>query len=330
MNILVTGSAGYLGSVLVPLLLARGDHVTAADICMFGSEGLLAHIHNPLFHLEVGDIRDPRFIRTLFSRSIDAVVHLAALVGEPACKIDPKLTEQINTVSTIRLASQAKQRGVSRFVFTSTCSNYGVSTPEELADEKSPLHPLSLYAESKIAAEQGLMGLSDGSFSVTILRLATLFGLSPKMRFNLLINEIVRDAWFGREIVLYKEDAWRPFTHTGDAARAILAVLDADQTKIEGQVYNIGTDNLQKKTIISFVKKYIPAIRVMHEGGTPDNRDYRVSFEKAKREIGFAPITSVAEGIEEIVLGLTHRAWFDPYDRKYTDWLKPELFPSLV
>ena len=139
-------------------------------------------------------------------------------MGEPACKIKPDLTRQINTTSTIRIASEAKQHGVFRFIFTSTCSNYGVSSSDAFADESTPLHPLSLYAETKIAAEEGLFGISDASFGVTILRLATLFGSSPKMRFNLLINEMVRDALFGRDVLLYKEEAWRPFTHTADAA----------------------------------------------------------------------------------------------------------------
>lgn len=326
MNILITGSAGYLGSVLIPMLLARGDHVTAVDICMFGAEGLLPHGNNPLFRLDVGDIRDPRFIHTLFSRSINAVVHLAALVGEPACKINPKLTKQINTESAILLAREAKQCGVSRFIFTSTCSNYGVSSPGTHADEGSPLHPLSLYAETKIAAEKGLLALSDGSFDITILRLATLFGLSPKMRFNLLINEMVRDAWYGKDVLLYKEEAWRPFAHASDAARAIVATLDASRTRIKGQVFNIGTDNLQKKTLAKIVKKYLPSMRVLRDGGLPDNRDYRVSFDKAKHEIGFIPTMSVEQGIAEIVSALKHRVWTNPYDSKYTDWFKPEFF----
>ncbi|MBI4066530.1 NAD(P)-dependent oxidoreductase [Candidatus Gottesmanbacteria bacterium] len=326
MKILVTGGAGYLGSVLVSMLLARGERVTVVDICMFGGEALLAHINNPLFRLEVGDIRDQRFIRTVFSRPFDAVVHLAALVGEPACKIDTRLTKQINTDSALRLATEAKNRGVRRFVYTSTCSNYGVSSPDALADEDSPLHPLSLYAETKVAAEKGLLALSVASFGVTILRLATLFGLSPKMRFNLLINEMVRDAWHGREIILYKEEAWRPYCHTSDAARAIAALLDTDPKKVSGEVFNVGTDNLQKKTLAALVKKQIPSIRVKREGGQPDNRDYRVSFAKAKKQIGFVPTKSIEEGIAETVLALKNKVWSSPYDPKYTDWLRKEFF----
>ena len=326
MNILVTGGAGYLGSVLVPLLLSRGDEVTVADICMFGAEGLLPHNNNPLFHLEVGDVRDKRFIRKIFSYSLDAVIHLAALVGEPACKINTRLTKQINTESTVRLATEARKRRVSRFIFTSTCSNYGVSSSDSLADESTLLHPLSLYAETKIAAEQGLLGLSDEPFGVTILRVATLFGISSKMRFNLLINEMVRDAWNRKDIILYKENAWRPFTHTSDAARAIITVLAADKKDVSGEVFNIGTDNLQKKSLVAMVKKYIPAIHVIREGGLPDNRDYRVSFDKAKQVLGFNPGISVEKGIEEMMLAFKHRVWSDPYDSKYTDWLKPEFF----
>lgn len=326
MNILVTGGAGYLGSVLVPMLLSHGDQVTVADICMFGAEGLLPHVNNKLFHLEVGDIRDKSFVQKVFSQSFDAVIHLSALVGEPACKINPGLTKQINTEATIFLAAEAKKHGVARFIFTSTCSNYGVSSPEAFAVESSPLHPLSLYAETKIAAEDGIFSLGSTSFSVTILRLATLFGLSAKMRFNLLINEMVRDAWHGKDVVLYKEDSWRPFTHTADAARSIMTTLSADQTKVSGAIFNIGTDNLQKKSLVSLVQKHIPTLQVIHEGGLPDNRDYRVSFAKASKLLGFMPTMSIEQGIEEIVWALKHHIWSDPYDTKYSDWLKPEYF----
>lgn len=326
MNILVTGGAGYLGSVLVPMLLARGDHVVVADVCMFGAEGVMAHRNDSKFHLETGDIRENRFIRKLFSQPFDAVVHLAALVGEPACRIDPKLTRQINTEAALRLATEAKKHDVNRFIFTSTCSNYGVSSAEELADENSPLNPLSLYAETKIAAERGLLALSGASFGVTILRLATLFGISPKMRFNLFINEMARDAWFGRDVVLYKEEAWRPFIHTGDAARAIMAVIDADRNKVSGEVLNVGTDNLQKKTLVSLVKKYVPKIRVTHQGGAPDNRDYRVSFAKAKSILGFRPTMPIEQGIEELIWALKHHIWSDPYDPKYSAWLRRDYF----
>lgn len=326
MNILITGGAGYLGSVLVPMLLFRGNRVTVADICMFGAEGLLPHIGNPSFRLEVGDVCDRRYTQKLFSSSYDVVVHLAALVGEPACKIKPSLTRQINTEATTRLASEAKRRGVRQFIFTSTCSNYGVSSPDVLADESTPLHPLSLYAESKVAAEQSLLALSDSSFGITVLRLATLFGLSPKMRFNLLINEMIRDAWHRKDVVLYKEEAWRPFTHTSDAARAIMTVLDADRKNVSGEVFNIGTDNLQKKSLVKVIKKHIPSICAVFEGGLPDNRDYRVSFAKARKMLGFCPNMSIEQGIGELVWALKHRIWSDPYDPKYSEWLKPDYF----
>lgn len=326
MNILVTGGAGYLGSVLSALLLARGDRVTVADICMFGAEGLLPHVNNLLFCLEVGDIRSKAFIKQLFKQSYDSVVHLAALVGEPACNKDPILTKQINIDATITLAKEAKRQGVKRFLFTSTCSSYGVSSPDALADEGSSLHPLSLYAETKIAAEMEILSLSDDSFAVTILRLATLFGISPKMRFNLLINEMVREAWHGNDVVLYKEHAWRPYAHTTDAVKSILATLDATRNKVSGEVFNIGTDNLQKKTVASLVQKYIPEMRVSQKGGVPDNRDYRVSFAKAEKRFGFIPSTDTEDGIKEIVAGLKQRIWSNPYDPKYSDWLRPDFF----
>jgi|SRR3990167_1161837 len=326
-KILVTGGAGYLGSVLVAKLLQKGHIVTVIDILMFGGEGLIPHLSNPRFSLIRGDIRDSKLLIKVFTEnSFDAVFHVAALVGDPACKINPKLSHEINYLSTISLATLAKKQKNTHFIFTSTCSNYGISNPDIIATESSELKPLSLYAETKIASEKELLKLHTASFCVTIVRLATIFGLSPKMRFNLLINEIVRQALFGKTILLYKENAWRPYTHTEDAVDALITILESKQEKVAGEIFNIGTENCRKIDIVIKLKKYLKNVNVEKKGGIPDLRDYRVSFEKIKQKLGFVPKKSISEGIEEMIAALKNGVFSNPHDEKYDMWLNQKLF----
>lgn len=326
MKVLVTGGAGYLGSVLVPHLLLKGHTVTVLDILMFGGESLLPHYGNPNFNFIHGDIRDQGVIDSIFINPYDCVIHLAALVGEPACKINPLLTEQINHRATVQLAQKAKERKIKKFLFSSTCSNYGVSDSVSLADEESTLNPLSEYASTKIAAERDLLELSDKFFAVCVLRLATLFGLSSKMRFNLLINEMVKNAYADEEILIYKEEAWRPYTHLEDAARVFSLLLEKESNNIQGKIYNVGTENLQKKQLVSLIKKLVPSARIKNQGGVVDKRDYRVSFEKIKKELEFVPTKSVEEGMVEMLDALKNNFFPDLNNEKYTLLLKEELF----
>lgn len=325
-SILVTGGAGYLGSFLIPHLLFKGYHVTVLDILMFGGEALLPYVDNPHFRLIQGDIRKENVVDGAFDKPYEAVIHLAALVGDPACKIDPTLTGQINHLATVQIARKAKENGVRKFIFSSTCSNYGISNPNDLATEESSLHPLSEYAETKIAAEKDLLTISDSLFAVCILRLATLFGLSPKMRFNLLINEIVKSAHTGEEIQIYKKEAWRPYTHLGDAIRVFLMLLEKANADIRDKIYNVGTENLQKKHLVQIIKKLVPTVCINYKGGIADKRDYRVSFEKIRSELQFKPQKSVEEGMVEILNALKSNTFPDPYNEKYTLLLKKDLF----
>lgn len=331
MKILVTGGAGYLGSVLVNKLLEKSYQVAVFDILMFGGESLINHISDSHFSLIRGDIRNKNLLQEiLFNGNFDAVIHLAALVGEPACKINPLLTKQINYKASCMLAKLAKKSKVKRFIFTSSCSNYGVADPNDFANEDSPLTPLSLYAQTKIAAEKNLLLLGDNTFTISIIRLATIFGLSPKMRFNLLINEMVRDAFFGKIISLYKENAWRPYTHIQDAADALILLLEAEKEKISQQIFNVGTENYRKKDLVRILGKFFQQIEIKKEGGSPDNRDYRVSFEKIKRELKLMPQKTVSQGIEEMASAIKNNLFFDPYDKKYTLWLNEELFSKNI
>lgn len=328
MNVLVTGGAGYLGSVLVSKLLEENHKVRVLDALMFGGESILPFIYNKSFEFIRGDIRNKETVSKSLE-DIDCVFHLAALVGEPACSVNAKLTEQINHESAVLVGKIAQEKGVKRFIFTSTCSNYGISNLDELATEESPLNPLSLYAETKIATEKDLLGLSDEKFTVCILRLATIFGLSPRMRFNLLINEIVREAYVKKRILLYKEDAWRPYAHTEDAADSLISILNADSKKINHEIFNVGTENYQKKELVNLVKKYVPDLIIDRQGGLPDNRDYKVSFEKIKKVIGFIPRRKVTDGIDELFWAVKNNVFSNLYDERYTSWVNEKVLDKL-
>lgn len=328
MNILVTGGAGYLGSVLVGKLLGENHKVRVLDTLMFGGESILPFIYNKNFSFIKGDIRNEETVLKSLT-DIDCVFHLAALVGEPACSINASLTEQINHESAVLLGKAAKAKGIKKFIFTSTCSNYGISNLDELATEESPLNPLSLYAETKVATEKDLLELSNGNFAVCILRLSTIFGLSPRMRFNLLVNEIVREAYVKKRILLYKEDAWRPYVHTEDAVDAMISILNADSKKINHEVFNVGTENYQKIELVNLIKKYVPDLIVDKKGGLPDNRDYKVSFEKIKKIIGFVPKRKVADGIQELFWAVKNNVFSNLYDERYTNWINEKVLDKL-
>lgn len=324
MNILVTGGAGYLGSVLVGKLLEQNHNVRVLDALMFGGESILPFIHNKNFEFVKGDVRVKKIVSGVLS-NIDCVFHLAALVGEPACVINPKLTRQINYESTVSLGKLAKKSRVKKFIFTSTCSNYGISNLDELATEDSLLNPLSLYAETKISAEKDLLKLNISDFTVCILRLATIFGLSPRMRFNLFINELVRESYVKKKILLYKEEAWRPYTHIEDAVEALACILSADAKKINGEIFNVGTENYQKKELVNLVKRYVPNLIIERHGGLPDNRDYKVSFKKIKTTLGFVPKRKVIDGIEELFWAIKNNVFSNLYDDRYVSWINEEV-----
>lgn len=325
MRVLVTGGAGYLGSVLTSKLLEKSYSVTVLDVAMFGVEGLLTHFGKKNFTFIKGDIRDKKLLKQILKNKFNAVVHLAALAGEPACEGNPKLAEDINCQATIALGKLAKGNGVNRFIFTSSSSNYGVSKPNELADETSSLNALTIYSKTKIEAEGGLLPLNSSEFAVCVVRLAMLFGLSPRMRFNLLINEFTRDAYFGKKLIIYKQNSWKPYTHTEDASDALMAILEAKENTISGQIFNVGTENYRKKDLIKLIEKQIKKVNIVRKGGEANNRDYRVSFGKIKRVLKFSPKKTVEEGVKEIVWALKNNIFNNPYDEIYSAWINSEI-----
>jgi nucleoside-diphosphate-sugar epimerase len=316
MRILVTGGAGYLGSALTPVLLEAGHHVRVLDALLFGGEGLLGVFGHPRFELAKGDVRsDPDVSGAL--EDVDAVVHLAALVGEPACAADPAVTREVNLGAVERILRLCGERRVGRFVFASTCSNYGITDTSTIADERTPLHPISLYAETKVEAERRVLDRSDRQVAATVLRFATIFGLSPRPRFDLLVNELVRDAVCGREVMVYGPQAWRPFVHVADAARAILAVIGASERSVAGEVFNVGVGNYRKGELAEIVAEMVPEARVTAAPGRQDPRDYRVAFERIRDRIGFRAERDVRSGVREMATALRAGVISDPFGPRH-------------
>ncbi len=314
-HVLITGGAGYIGSLLTGVLLEKGWTVTVVDKLLFGGESLLAYRDHPRFRFTPGDVTEPAALQAaaaglrvgrLEPASIDAVVHLAAIVGFPACQaVGPKVAWLYNT-DAVRIVFEAAQAaGATRFVMASTYSNYGLSPDGRPVDESSPLHPQSLYAETKIAAERLLLERASLSgCAPVLLRFATLFGVSPRTRFDLIVNQFVLEALTRRRLVIYQRGYARSFVHVRDVCRAIALVLAAPRETVAGQVFNVGGDDLNhtKDEVVELVRRHVAGTEVevkdLTFGG--DMRDIRVSFAKIRRALGFEPRTSVEAGVCEV------------------------------
>jgi nucleoside-diphosphate-sugar epimerase len=307
-RVLVTGGAGYIGSLLTGVLLQRGAQVTVVDDLLFGGESLLAYFPHPCFRFVKGDVCEPAVLGRL-ARGLagcDAVVHLAAIVGFPACQaVGRDVAWRYNVESVRRVFELAEGIGAERFIFSSTYSNYGLAPDGRAVTEDSPLHPQSLYAETKIAAEQYLLDAGRASRCAPVLfRFATLFGISPRTRFDLIVNQFVLEAMTRRELVIYQRGYSRSFVHVRDVVDGILRALAAPLEKIRAQTFNLGSEggNYTKDEIVALVRKHVEGLRVTYKdlsfGG--DMRDITVSFAKIRRELGFEPHISVEEGIREV------------------------------
>ena len=250
------------------------------------------------------------------------MVHLAAIVGDPACARDPDLSRAVNQDAALKVFQASQRRRVKRFVFASTCSNYGqMADPSQLATEESALQPVSLYAETKVAVEKALLdSQSPDSPSVTVLRFATLFGLSPRMRLDLTVNEFTADLISKQRLEVFGQQFWRPYVHVRDAARAIAQVLNTDETAIAGQVFNVGdTDqNYQKGQLVELIRDSIGTpVEITHVRRDEDPRDYRVSFGKIQQQLGFQITRTVADGIREVTNAIEQGVISDLEDTSY-------------
>jgi nucleoside-diphosphate-sugar epimerase len=297
-RVLVIGGAGYIGSVLCGRLLAEGYQVRVLDVLFYGDESLRDLRGNDRFELRIGDSRD---ITALVGamRDVEAVVQLGEIVGDPACGLDERTTRDINLGATLNAAKVAKGMGVQRFVYASSCSVYGAS--DELLTERSPLNPLSVYARAKIGSERGLLDLRDADFHPVILRLATVFGMSPRPRFDLVVNLFTARAVVEGKITVIGGSQWRPFIHVSDVARAISKCLRRPLTSVDGQTFNVGSnrENHTIQEIGEVIRRSVPQASLEIED-TPDPRNYRVSFDKIRAVLGFEPQISVARGVAEL------------------------------
>jgi nucleoside-diphosphate-sugar epimerase len=301
MEILVTGGAGYVGATLAPTLLAKGHRVRVLDSLLHGGGSLLGVWAHPNFEFRHGDVRDAETVRAALDGA-DAVVHLAAIVGDPACAREPDVARSVNLDASLALLEESERAGVSRFVFASTCSNYGkMDGADPYVDERSELRPVSLYAETKVAIERAMLASPGGSCK-TLLRFATVFGVSPRMRFDLTVNEFTLDLLTKRHLVVFGEQFWRPYIHVRDVARAIDLVLSAPEDQVRGEVFNVGStaENYQKQQLVELMRPYAPDAKVEFVRREEDPRDYKVDFAKIRERIGFEISQTVPDGIDEV------------------------------
>ena len=317
---LITGGSGYIGSLLAKELLENGHGVRVLDSLLHGQEDIAAEQEQAGIEVVRGDIRDAD-ARAKALDGAEAVVHLAAIVGDPACALDPEVSNDVNVKATESLVADAKTAGVSRLVFASTCSNYGrMADPTVPITEEGELRPVSLYAEQKVGMEKLILG--DGSsngLSPTCLRFATVYGVGRRMRFDLTVNEFTRELWADRELEVFGEQFWRPYIHVRDAGRAVRTVLEAPVEKVRGNVFNAGRsgENYRKLDIVEEIGKKTDKGKVSYVTKNEDPRDYKVSFDKIKAELGFETLMTVPDGIGEILAALDAEQFGDPYSPRY-------------
>lgn len=299
-RVLVIGGAGYIGSALLPHLLAKGYRVRVLDLLLFGEEPIKPYLDHPDVEIVRADFRQvDRVVAAM--RGVDAVIHLGGLVGDPACSIDAGLTTEVNLDFTRVIAEIAKGEGVERFVFASSCSVYGAS--DEVLDETSTLNPVSLYARSKIASENVLFEMSSPAFAPTMMRFGTIYGLSGRLRFDLVVNLLSAKAVIDGVITVFGGDQWRPFVHVEDAARSLMLVLEAPVDQVHNEIFNVGSDsqNATLGDIGRLVQRFVPEAEYIDSGLDGDRRNYRVDFSKIRERLGFTPNWTLEAGIEQVV-----------------------------
>lgn len=317
-QVLVIGGAGYIGSALLPKLLENGYRVRLLDLLLYGKEPIQDVIHYPNLEIMKADFRQvDKVVEAM--RGVDAVIHLGALVGDPACALDEDLTIEINVMATRMIAEVAKGSDVSRFIFASTCSVYGAN--DLVLDERSVLNPVSLYARSKLASEDALQKMADDRFSPVILRFGTVYGLSGRTRFDLVVNLLAAKAAIDNQITIYGGDQWRPFLHVDDAAATIVKVLGAPRRVVHNQVYNVGFDeqNYTIRQVGEIIHNQVPDAEMIVNELDSDRRNYRVNFGKLKSSLEVTPAWTVEMGACQVIEAV-HRGEITDYRQaKYSN-----------
>jgi len=317
-NVLVIGGAGYIGSALLPKLLDRGYRVRVLDLLVYGTEPIESVIDHPNLEVVQGDFRHvDKVVEAM--HGIDSVVHLGAIVGDPACDLDEQLTVEVNLTATRMIAQVAKGWGANRFIFASTCSVYGAG--DEVLDERSQLNPISLYGRTKLVAEKVLRRMADENFSPTIVRFSTIYGLSGRTRFDLVVNLLAAKAKTESKITVFGGDQWRPFVHVDDAAKAVQMILDAPRELVGNEVFNVGSDeqNYKIAEIGELVAQYVPTAELMVSEDATDLRNYRVSFAKIRQTLDYHPEWTVESGIQQVLEAIAAGHVQDYRDARYSN-----------
>jgi nucleoside-diphosphate-sugar epimerase len=317
-NILIIGGAGYIGTVLTDHFLNEGHYVRSLDLFLYkNNHCVLPYIGRKGFQSIYGDLCDPNIIKMALDGITDVVL-LAGLVGDAITKKYPEASNTINDIGIQNCIDQLNGEGLDHLIFVSTCSNYGLIEGHQLAHENFELKPLSLYAKSKVAAEQYITGLKGKvDYTATVLRFATAFGLSTRMRFDLTVSEFTRELARGRELLVYDANTWRPYCHVRDFGRLIDLVLQAPKEKVAFEVFNAGgeVNNYTKQGIVDAILEQLPNAKVKYKENGVDARNYRVDFSKVKNILDFQPKYTVPDGIKEVLIAYENHV-FDHVDNQ--------------
>lgn len=319
-KVLVTGGAGYIGSVLIRILLDKGCHVRAVDSLKFGGEALYDVSQHPRFEFMKGDMRNEADVDKAL-QGMDHLAHLAAIVGDPACSKFSDEAREVNWTASVSLFEKAERAGIKRFVFASTCSNYGkMADPDSFVHENSELRPVSLYAELKVKFENYLLNQRrDARMCATALRFSTVYGFSPRIRFDLTVNEFTRNVCLTGEQEIWGPQFSRPYCHVDDLARAVVLAMQSPEERVRASVFNVGDtrENYSKRMLMEEIQKQIPGAKAIYVDKTEDPRDYRVNCDKIRNDLGFAITKRVPDGIREIMKLVQSGMITDPHSQRF-------------
>ncbi|MBA2590756.1 MAG: NAD(P)-dependent oxidoreductase [Gammaproteobacteria bacterium] len=319
-KVLVTGGAGYIGSVLIRVLLDKGCHVRAVDSLKFGGDALYDVSQHPRFEFMKGDMRNEADVDKAL-QGMDHLAHLAAIVGDPACSKFSDEAREVNWTASVSLFEKAERAGIKRFVFASTCSNYGkMADPDSFVHENSELRPVSLYAELKVKFENYLLNQRrDARMCATALRFSTVYGFSPRIRFDLTVNEFTRNVCLTGEQEIWGPQFSRPYCHVDDLARAVVLTMQSPEEKVRASVFNVGDtrENYSKRMLMEEIQKQIPGAKAIYVEKTEDPRDYRVNCDKIRHDLGFTITKRVPDGIREIIKLVQSGMITDPHSQRF-------------
>ena len=305
-RVLIIGGAGYVGSVATHRLLEQGHSVRVLDSLIWNNgQSLKALADHPNFEFQLGDMRDRQDLSSSLV-DIDAVVLLAGLVGDPITRSYPEEATEVNLRGVRNALDLSLELGAAHIIFASTCSNYGLASRGVAIDETAPLNPLSLYAEHKVAAEEYLLSLGNAPSTITILRIATAFGVSPRMRLDLTVSQFTADALYDGRLEVFDADTWRPYCHVEDISLAINSVLSQRNANSKTEVFNVGSNqnNFTKRMLSDVIRKCVPTVRIVDQGIGSDARDYRVDFSRIETNLNFQATRTVEDHVPLLVSGM--------------------------